>query len=39
MGGRLVDTVRNVEVSTPEELDFFQRCGVQWLEPRDRVAG
>lgn len=36
--GRLVDPMRNTEVHTPEERDFFRACGVQWLEPKERAT-
>lgn len=25
-------------ISTPEEIDFFALCGMDWIEPRERVA-
>ena len=25
-------------VSTPEEKDFFMLCGLEWMEPGERVA-
>jgi DNA polymerase/3'-5' exonuclease PolX len=25
-------------ISTPEEIDFFSLCGMDWIEPSQRVA-
>lgn len=35
MGGRLVDWTGKT-VSTPEERDFIEACGLPYVEPRDR---
>lgn len=34
--GRLVRDADGSTVDTPEEVDFFRECGVQWRAPRDR---
>ena len=29
---------RQGQISTPEEIDFLNLCGLGWIEPKDRVA-
>ena len=28
-----------LQLATPEEIDFFDLCGVEWIEPKFRVDG
>lgn len=40
-GGRMLGCMPTMpdglQLATPEELDFFELCGVEWIDPKDRI--
>lgn len=37
LDGRLIDSSHR-EVQTPDEASFIRACGMQWLDPSDRIG-
>jgi len=36
--GAVWDGETEKTLATPEEVDYFNLCGMEWIEPKDRVA-